>query len=151
MAFSSIEIFFLLLLLITPLDISLAKKRCVIQTRYEVHVINKLPANTAQLELHCASKNDDLGYHYPAINEDFNWEFCEFIMDRTLFFCHFWWGSNDRSFIVYNDPVYCVKRGKFINYLHYCKWEVRADGFYLENYNDSSKTYFMDHIFDWKL
>ncbi|KAG5588361.1 hypothetical protein H5410_048795 [Solanum commersonii] len=96
-------------------------------------------------------ENDDLGYHYPAVNEDFNWEFCEFIMDRTLFFCHIWWGSNDRSFIVYNDPVYCVKTGKFTNYLHYCKWEVRADGFYLENYNDTSKTYFMDHIFDWKL
>ncbi|WMV48174.1 hypothetical protein MTR67_041559 [Solanum verrucosum] len=147
MAFSSIEIFLLLLLLITPLDISLAKKRCVIQTRYEVHVINKLPANTAQLELHCASKNDDLGYHYPAINEDFNWEFCEFII--TLYFCHFWWGSKDKSFDVYDDPSYCVKNGKNPNLLKCCKWEVRDDGFYLEQYDASTSTYYMERLEQW--
>ncbi|PHT75430.1 hypothetical protein T459_18952 [Capsicum annuum] len=74
MALSIINIFYLLLL-ITHLDLSTAKK-CFLYSKYQVYIINKLPPNSSQLQIHCALKNDDLGYHYPAINDDFNWSFC---------------------------------------------------------------------------
>ncbi|CAN4090975.1 unnamed protein product [Withania somnifera] len=136
----------LLLLSITPLHFSLAKK-CLLSQDHQVHIINKLPSNSPQLKIHCASKDDDLGDHYPTINEDFNWSFCQTVFGKTLFFCHFWWGSKDKVFDVYNDPLYCVKQGKQINYLDYCKWEVREDGFYLEQFDDDK--YYMERIWGW--
>ncbi|PHU05748.1 hypothetical protein BC332_26570 [Capsicum chinense] len=62
----------------------------------EVHVLNQLPENSPQLELHCASGDDDLGYNYPKVGSDFNWRFDAWA--RTLFFCHFWWGDKDKAF-----------------------------------------------------
>ncbi|CAN4090972.1 unnamed protein product [Withania somnifera] len=120
-----------------------------LKKKYRVHVINKLPPNTPQLQIHCASKDDDLGYHYVAIDEDFNWLFCESFFYRTLYFCHFWWGSKDKSFSVFDDPKSCIHHGPTLNELKYCKWEVREDGFYLEQYNASNDTYYMQCINEW--
>ncbi|OIT26808.1 hypothetical protein A4A49_56405, partial [Nicotiana attenuata] len=141
-----INIFFLLL--ITPLNLSIARK-CIFTDRYEVHIINQLPSDSPQLQIHCASKDNDLGYNNVAVNEDFNWSFCESEFVNTLFFCHFWWGSEERRFNVFDDPYYCVSDQKVYNYLMYCKWEVRPDGFYLEQYNDTNKSYYMYHYLDW--
>ncbi|OIT30532.1 hypothetical protein A4A49_59201, partial [Nicotiana attenuata] len=137
-----------LLLLIMPLNLSIARK-CIFTTKFQVHVINKLPSDSPQLRIHCASGDNDLGYHCPAINEDFNWSFCEAFFDNTLFFCHFWWGSNEKRFEVFNDPYGCVFDQKVINFLAYCKWEVRPDGFYLEQYNITDKSYYMYHYLNW--
>ncbi|CAN4090971.1 unnamed protein product [Withania somnifera] len=139
---------FLLLLSITPLNFSLAKK-CIFSQKYEVHVINKLAPNTPQLRVHCASKNSEVGNQNLAIGEDLNWSFCEALFDRSLYFCHFWWGSKDKAFEVFNDPSYCVKNAKHVNFLKYCKWEVRNDGFYLEQYDASNSTYYMDRFTQW--
>ncbi|OIT07526.1 hypothetical protein A4A49_63175, partial [Nicotiana attenuata] len=138
-----------LLLLIIPLDLSIAKK-CIFSTKYEIHVINKLPSGSPQLQIHCASKDDDLGYNNVAIDEDFNWSFCETWFDRTLFFCHFWWGSQNKAFNVFDNAYYCVKYdGANINVLNYCKWEVRPDGFYLEQFNATHPSYYMDRYTGW--
>ncbi|CAN4090970.1 unnamed protein product [Withania somnifera] len=147
MSLSFINIF-LLTLFITPLNISLAKK-CFLSAKYEVHVINKLSTNAPKLRVHCASKDDDLGNNYLPIGGDLNWSFCESFFDQTLYFCHFWWGSKDKAFDVFNYAPYCVKDAKVANYLKYCKWEVRNDGFYLEKYNETSKTYYMDRYTQW--
>ncbi|TMW94065.1 hypothetical protein EJD97_010786 [Solanum chilense] len=147
MTISFINIFFLLLLL-TPFDLSLAKK-CFFTEKYEVHIINKLPPNSPQLKIHCASKNDDFGDHYPVVDEDFNWSFCSKLFGDTLYFCHFWLDSKDKTFDVFNDKIYCVHDQKVPNLLKYCKWEVRSDGFYLEQYNPVDQTYYMTHYLDW--
>ncbi|CAN4081119.1 unnamed protein product [Withania somnifera] len=129
MALSFIDIIFFLLILVTPLDLLLAKK-CFPTKKYEVH-------------------DDDLGDHYPAINEDFNWSFCGSFSNRTLFFCHFWWNSKDKAFDVFNDDKYCVNDSIVVNTLNYCKWEVRLDGFYLELHNVTDGSYYMYHYLDW--
>lgn len=149
MAISFVHIFFLLLLLLSPLHLSLAKK-CIFTEKYEVHIINKLPPNSPQLKVHCASKDNDFGMHYPITNEDFNWSFCGLLFsETTLYFCHFWWNSKDKAFDVFNDKDYCVHNQTFPNHLKYCKWEVRSDGFYLEQYNSDTKQYFMSHYMGW--
>ncbi|KAM3326966.1 hypothetical protein P3S67_002092 [Capsicum chacoense] len=86
-----ITIFFWLL--ITPLHFSIAK-HCEFTSNHRVHVINKLPSHSQKL-------NDDLGYHNLTTNQDFIWLFCESILYRTLFFCHFWWGSKEKAFDVF--------------------------------------------------
>ncbi|TMW94060.1 hypothetical protein EJD97_010781 [Solanum chilense] len=148
MTLSFVNVFFLLVLLIAPLNLSFAKK-CVFSQKYEVHVINKLPANSSKLRLHCASKNTEIGDQILPINGDLNWSFCESFLDTTLYFCHFWWGPKDKSFDVFDDPTYCVKNGKNPNVLKYCKWEVREDGFYLEQYNARTSTYYMEKLEQW--
>ncbi|KAF3623592.1 putative glutamate receptor 3.6-like [Capsicum annuum] len=147
MALPLVNIFFILLL-ITSLDLSLGLK-CLFSEKFEVHVINKLPPGSPQLKLHCASKDNDLGYHDPTIDGDFNWSFCSALFGRTLYFCHFWWNSKDKAFDVFNSEFYCVKDQKVVNYLRYCKWEVRSDGFYLEQYNNETKAYYMTHYLSW--
>lgn len=147
MALPFINIFFLCFL-ITPLDLSLAKK-CIFSRKYEVHVINKLPPNSPELRIHCASKNREIGDQNLPIDEDLNWSFCERLFARTLYFCHFWWGAKDKSLTVYDDPNYCVHHGLNTNELNYCKWEVREDGFYLEQYIAVNDTYYMARDNDW--
>ncbi|OIT06588.1 hypothetical protein A4A49_61371 [Nicotiana attenuata] len=102
----------------------------------EVHILNSLPGNSPQLEYHCASGDDELGYHYPAIGTDFHWEFCGWI--NTLFFCHFWWGDKDSSFVVYNDLETCIWDGR--NFIPSntvkCLWKVQDDGFYLGYFDE---------------
>ncbi|KAG5588363.1 hypothetical protein H5410_048797, partial [Solanum commersonii] len=114
---------------------------------YEIHVINKLPINTPQLKVHCASKDDEIANKYVAINEDLHWSFCESFSLSTLYFCNFWWGPKNKSITVFDDVIFCIHHGLYENLLHYCKWEVRQDGFYLEMYNTTAgnNTYFMDH------
>lgn len=98
MTLSLINIFLLLM----PLNLSIAKK-CIFTTKFQVHVINKLPSDSPQLRIHCASGDNDLGYHCPAINEDFNWSFCEAFFDNTLFFCHCRTAFHDWKFILLNN------------------------------------------------
>ncbi|XP_004247820.1 self-incompatibility protein S1-like [Solanum lycopersicum] len=151
MALSFIKIFFLLLLITPNLDLSLAKKCSFFTPKYEIHVINKLRINNPQLRVHCASKDDEIADKYVAIDEDLHWSFCESFVLKTLYFCHFWWGPKNTSITVFDDITFCIHHGKYENLLRYCKWEVREDGFYLEQYNTTAgnKTYFMDHESDW--
>ncbi|KAL7109703.1 hypothetical protein ACP275_06G191900 [Erythranthe tilingii] len=96
---------------------------CGVTDEYEVHVTNRLPS--PQLRLHCASKNDDLGYHNIDRDYDFNWRFCENWTGNTLFFCHLWWNNSDIAFDVFKSQDHdnpCL-RGK-------CYWEARTDGIY---------------------
>uniref|UniRef100_A0A1S3Y5S8 S-protein homolog n=1 Tax=Nicotiana tabacum TaxID=4097 RepID=A0A1S3Y5S8_TOBAC len=108
--------------------------------QHQVHVLNNLPVNSPKLELHCASGDDDLGYKYPAVGTDFNWEFCA--TKRTLFFCHFWWDGKDQAFDVFNDLYYCIHDGKgfVLEYTTKCQWKVQSDGFYLGYYDEDVGT-----------
>ncbi|CAN4120685.1 unnamed protein product [Withania somnifera] len=146
MAHSLITIIFLLF--ITPLDLSIAK-HCVLSLKHRVHVINKLPSYSPKLQIHCASKDNDLGCHNLTVNQDFNWSFCESFLDKILFFCHFWWGLKEKKIVVFNDPYSCVIGSRNQYVLTNCKWVVRSDGFYLEQYNNVNNTYYMYHYSKW--
>ncbi|KAL7148267.1 hypothetical protein ABFS83_06G166500 [Erythranthe nasuta] len=91
---------------------------------YTVHVANNLPPNTDRLVVHCASKDDELGYHNLTTKQDFHFHFCK-KPKATLFFCHLWWGNKNKAFDVFNarwDPDICVD--------HTCYWEAQGDGIY---------------------
>lgn len=102
------------------------KRVCIFTDKFEIHVTNKLPQNSAKLKIHCQSKNNDLGFHTLASEQDFHWSFCENLLPNTLFFCHFWWGSKKQTSLqVFNSEW------KENCYTGYCYWQARADGIYM--------------------
>ncbi|PIN24457.1 hypothetical protein CDL12_02808 [Handroanthus impetiginosus] len=130
------KILFLFFLLIPNhvLSFSYEKKKCRWTEKYEVHVVNSLPQNSAMLRLHCASGNDDLGYHDLSVNQDFQWSFCTRFFGTTLFFCHLWWGSKNKEFEVFNTD-WQERCGNDI-----CDWAAKSDGIYFNG----------EKLYDWQ-
>lgn len=100
--------------------------------KYHIIVINGLN-NTNPLLVHCASGDDDLGWHTLKHADEVKWDFRTNIFDTTLFFCHFWWGENDRAFEVFRDGENedCKDSSEGGNK---CYWLVKPQGFYMANY-----------------
>ncbi|KAK6137915.1 hypothetical protein DH2020_028341 [Rehmannia glutinosa] len=96
--------------------------------KYYVYVINNLPPNSTEpLKLHCASKDNDLGYHTLTLNQNFNFNFCDNPF-ATVFFCHLWWGNKNKAFDAYSarwnrNP--CIE--------HHCYWATKSDGIYFSD------------------
>ncbi|KAL3649747.1 hypothetical protein CASFOL_006150 [Castilleja foliolosa] len=108
----------LLLLCLGLLNILAPAHACSLSVKVNVHVVNNLPSGS-KLKIHCASGDDDLGFHTLSINKEFQWGFCA--NPRTLFFCHLWWGPKQRAFDVFVSSI-------LIYPLHV--WSARADGIY---------------------
>ncbi|OIT34962.1 hypothetical protein A4A49_56107, partial [Nicotiana attenuata] len=96
---------------------------------YEVHIIDALPNNNIPLWFHCASKDDDLGYHNPKVGDDFHFRFNMHLFKHTLFFCHFWWGKKQNAFDVFTQDLANNCSGDLP--IYYCYWKVQEDGFYM--------------------
>ncbi|KAL8052050.1 hypothetical protein ABFX02_06G188200 [Erythranthe guttata] len=98
------------------------KRKCIITPKYTIYVANSLPSDSPQLRLHCASKDDDLGFHNLTTGQIFKWDFCNSYIQNTLFFCHLWWGSKDRAFVVFSSK----HRNECFS--HSCYWEADPEG-----------------------
>lgn len=101
---------------------------CFLSKRYQVHVVNNLPGDIPPLTIHCASKDNNLGFHQLPLNYDFHWSFCENVEEVTLFFCHFWWGQKNIAFDVFSN-VFSLSDCK-----NACYWSVQSDGFYFSGH-----------------
>lgn len=113
---------------------------CFLTYTKEVHIVNDLPEGSALLKLHCASGDDDLGYHTLKRIEDFHWTFCENFYPSTLFFCHLWWGSKQITFDAFKSKWVEVDPK-----LHY--WLAKSDGIYFSYFNDRET---FVRIYDWE-
>ncbi|KAL6578162.1 hypothetical protein OROMI_010490 [Orobanche minor] len=99
------------------------KRFCFFTHKFVVRVINELPEDSPFLKLHCASGDDDLGYHDLPVNQVFGWSFCSKLVGDSLFFCHLWWGSRNRAFVALNTS-WCDRCSK-------CNYTAKTDGIYL--------------------
>lgn len=126
------------------------KRRCVITTNYEVHVFNELQAHTKYgpnsslpLRVHCASGDDDIGYHTLPTHGDLHWGFCDNYWETTLFFCHLWWGNTvQKAFDVFN---FDIKQDCNTT----CNWVARHEGIYFTGaYFDHTKNLTLKHYWD---
>ncbi|GFP81195.1 hypothetical protein PHJA_000262800 [Phtheirospermum japonicum] len=88
----------------------------------------------SRLTIHCASGDDELGYHTLSVNEQFHWTFCA--LPHTLYFCHLWWEHKQKAFVVFKTKIF---------YDDYNYWSARKDGIYLSQDN---KTFTKQ--FDWE-
>ncbi|CAA0825322.1 Plant self-incompatibility protein S1 family [Striga hermonthica] len=114
---------------------------CFLPTlRYHVYVYNNLSPSKEQLRVHCASQDDDLGYHNLTSNQNFHFTFCDNRF-TTLFFCHLWWGKKNKSFEVFNT---LWKKPP----THHSAYVAKNDGIYL-SYNVPPQK--LEKKFDWEL
>ncbi|KAA0050661.1 pumilio-like protein 15-like [Cucumis melo var. makuwa] len=101
-------------------------------SRYFVHVVNGLSYQS--LDVHCQSKNDDLGYHH-LVNrgDEYQWNFEENLWGTTLFWCRLekpdayvafesFWPETKNVWL--RDR--CGNQGT-------CIWTAKDDGIYLRN------------------
>uniref|UniRef100_A0A0V0H514 S-protein homolog n=1 Tax=Solanum chacoense TaxID=4108 RepID=A0A0V0H514_SOLCH len=103
---------------------------------FQVQVVNnidptKFPFNS--IKIHCASKDNDMGFHDLSPNNKFEWSFKEKYFANTMFFCHFWWGLKERAFEVFNVFQGCIRDSPLSPRTLLCKWTVTDKGFFLED------------------
>lgn len=98
---------------------------------FRIHITNDIQDN---ITVHCQSKDDDLGYRTLHYQDEQYWHFCEQVFFRTLYFCHFWWGSKDQMFDVFNGSIVNSCERHELDY-NTCYWLVRPDGFYFSKHH----------------
>lgn len=128
MSFSYIKAPFLLLIILSI--------NIVVANSFHVQVVNNIdptrfPFNS--IKVHCASKDNDLGFHDLSPNNQFEWKFKEKYFANTLYFCHFWWGLNEKAFEVFNVFHGCIRDSPLNSRTLLCKWTVTDKGFFLED------------------
>lgn len=99
---------------------------CKFTSEHTVYVVSNLPSNSQPLKVHCASGDDELGYHFLRPNQNFHWKFCANFYPDTLFFCHFWWESKDKVFDVYKEKLTGIHTLQ-------SWWVAKSDGIYFSN------------------
>lgn len=110
-----------------------------INPQRNVTIVNKLGPGIV-LNLHCKSKNDDLGLHVLNYMSSFSWQFkSNLFVYNTLFYCHMSWHDTSVSFDVYRakrDDSRCSSK---------CLWTITKAGAY--SYDERhSKT---DLLYTW--
>lgn len=114
---------------------------CAASGQITMHVISNVPDKPiGHLQVHCKSGDDDLKMRTLNDGGEFNWTFLDNIIETTLYFCHFYWGSKDRVFDVFNRKIdhFCSPG----NDNYDCYWVARVDGFYISrNKKEWTKMY----------
>ncbi|XP_026458443.1 S-protein homolog 2-like [Papaver somniferum] len=124
----------LLLLLLFSVLVS----KCLSLTTVEIQ--NAIDDDNISLDMHCRSKNNDLGQRSLFKGDSWHWDF-RAIEGLTHFWCDFRWYDNlnhhwlGGTFDVYRSGF---PRDKYKNELcgTDCVWSARRDGFYL--YQDNT-------------
>ncbi|GFQ07894.1 hypothetical protein PHJA_002933400 [Phtheirospermum japonicum] len=97
-------------------------------TRVTVFVVSDLPRDSPPLYVHCASGDDELGYHTLKLGQDFHFEFGK--GPKTLFFCHLWWNGKNIAFDVFRTS-WKTNHCASVPEMEICYWQARPDGIYL--------------------
>lgn len=115
--------------------------------RVGVRITNTLSNNT--LDLHCKSKDNDLGPHQLNKFQYVEWRFFPNLFGRTLFWCNFQDGFRKQGIDVYNEKKYGGCPVYHPAYSVICYWEVRDDGFYFNHYNSPNPPIPWKKMADW--
>ncbi|KAF8394176.1 hypothetical protein HHK36_020383 [Tetracentron sinense] len=116
------------LVLLFVLALALNESRVVIGRKH-VYVGNDLGEGLI-LNLHCKSKDDDLGTHALSYRQNYTWGFKSTFFGSTLFWCNFQWGNVRDSHEVFNAAE--KEMQDKTNNL----WLARQDGLYYYNHDE---------------
>ena len=97
-----------------------------------VYIVSHLPPTSPPLNIHCFSKDDDLGYHNLTKNVEYRFAFCVKPL-ATMFACRFQWNGKDRGFRVFDANWGFKNRCKTESGDGICYYAVQPDGFYFTN------------------
>ncbi|WCJ24175.1 Plant self-incompatibility protein S1 family [Euphorbia peplus] len=101
--------------------------------KFTVHVINALSSNEHPLNIHCQSRDDDLGSHTLYVGGDFHFKFgTKLVGKKSWFTCDMIWGSKHQHVDVfkqnYEGDLCCPTRT--------CYWKAKNNGIYFNNIDD---------------
>ncbi|PWA40533.1 Plant self-incompatibility S1 [Artemisia annua] len=94
------------------------------------------------IQVHCKSKDDDIGMKSIGFGQSVDWKFCENIFSpSTLYFCHVYKGSQEQVFDVFNDKIKqtCREKDQKKDYWA-CTWLIRPDGIYIRDRSQGGET-----------
>jgi len=86
-----------------------------------VQITNTLEGKQ-NLNIHCKSKDDDLGPHLLHINESFQWSFGPHFFKITLFFCSVQWGNGPLLHFDAYDQI------RDYSLCKHCHWYIESYG-----------------------
>ncbi|PIN14478.1 hypothetical protein CDL12_12880 [Handroanthus impetiginosus] len=92
--------------------------------KYEVHIENDLPEDDPNpLLVHCASKDNEIINGTIPRDKEIYWHFHMNLFSRTVYFCHFWWGSRNKAFEVFNRKLrqFCEDDGYILQLISWLK------------------------------
>ncbi|KAI3676863.1 hypothetical protein L1987_86477 [Smallanthus sonchifolius] len=116
---------------------------------WTINVINEIN-NPDRVQVHCKSKDDDIGMKEIGFHQSVDWKFCEnIIAPSTLFFCHVYKGKQEQVFDVFNHTIkpLCREQDRSKDYWR-CSWLIQADGIYFIDRRDGGEKIIKMH--DWK-
>jgi hypothetical protein len=88
-----------------------------------VQIINKVVVsfNPTTINVHCKSKNNDLGFHTLPFMGNYSFKFTPNIFGTTLYFCSFTWPGHPRRHYL---DIYDYKHDNCFN----CIWNINMNG-----------------------
>ncbi|KAL2540973.1 Plant self-incompatibility protein S1 family [Abeliophyllum distichum] len=93
-----------------------------IHAKVHVQVINRLD-NGQFMNVHCRSKDNDLGLHLVEDGGDTTWSFDVNFWGTTLFYCDVQWNDSER----YHFDAYDAKRD-YRRCQSECRWMIDKEG-----------------------
>ncbi|KAJ4728388.1 Plant self-incompatibility S1 [Melia azedarach] len=130
-----------LLLLVLALSLCQLPIANSLFNKFSVHIINGL--NNQTIDVHCKSRDDDLGLHHLPVHGEFMWKFRVNIKSSTLYFCKWKWVKGHKTFDVFTTDEQFL--GKYCGY-DYCRWQGREDGLY--GYSEKRRQYVFAYKWD---
>lgn len=104
----------------------------LVHARVYVEVLNRLE-NESRMNIHCRSREDDLGYHVLEAGAATQWSFNVNILGTTLFYCDVQWGNSNWFHFDAYDAKRDNSRCKSV-----CRWMISDDEGLLYGYNEGS-------------
>ncbi|KAK4729246.1 hypothetical protein R3W88_022234 [Solanum pinnatisectum] len=93
--------------------------------------INNISRSTPPLNVHCLSRDDDLGVHTLEPGDKYDFSFHENFLSTTHFYCKLKWGRNSSIFdVYYKKQSLCYYKFFKVTDL-YCTWSVQDYAIYL--------------------
>ncbi|CAK7349461.1 unnamed protein product [Dovyalis caffra] len=110
--------------------------------KYHVRIQNGLRNKT--MDVHCKSKDDDLGRHTLSSYKIYEFSFRANYFRSTLFFCNLWYRDHHVVFDAFTTDVTLLDKCGGDSDATDCNWKGQEDGVYLLN-TASKKWNFMYH------
>ena len=93
----------------------------ILPTKVTVQITNSI--FNGYLDVHCKSKDNDLGVQHLNVQQSYSFSFFpKFFFPSTLYFCRFIWTGGDHYFDIYvqNRDGYCKD--------NLCSWNILGNG-----------------------
>ncbi|KAM6595787.1 hypothetical protein CsatA_006311 [Cannabis sativa] len=97
---------------------------CFVEARVKVQVVNRMDDKSSIIDLHCQSKDDDLGSVVLKVGNETEWSFSVNFLGTTLFYCDVKWSNSSSR---YSFDAYDAVRD-YTRCRTQCRWIISGQG-----------------------